>query len=59
MVVRRKGAASPRVLACTLLVDDPAFDHGATHAEAIAQPVKLNHPWCASFCVLGGASCSA
>jgi hypothetical protein len=59
MVVRRKGAAAPRVLACTLLVDDPAFDLGATLAEATAQPVKLNHPWCASFCVLGGASCSA
>ncbi len=59
MVVRRKGAASPRVLACTLLVDDPAFDLGATLAEATAAPVKLNHPWCASFCVLGGASCSA
>ncbi len=59
MVVRRKGAAAPRVLACTLLVDDPAFDLGATLAEATAVPVKLNHPWCASFCVLGGASCSA
>lgn len=59
MVVRRKGAASPRVLACTLLVDDPAFDLGATLAEATAEPVQLNHPWCASFCVLGGASCSA
>jgi Radical SAM superfamily len=59
MVVRRKGAATPRVLACTLLVDDPAFDLGATLAEATSEPVKLNHPWCASFCVLGGASCSA
>ena len=59
MVVRRKGAAAPRVLACTLLVDDPAFDLGATLAEATAAPVQLNHPWCASFCVLGGASCSA
>jgi hypothetical protein len=59
MVVRRKGAASPRVLACTLLVDDPAFDLGSTLADATARPVKLNHPWCASFCVLGGASCSA
>jgi hypothetical protein len=59
MVVRRKGAAGPRVLACTLLVDDPAFDLGDTLAEATAAPVKLNHPWCASFCVLGGASCSA
>lgn len=59
MVVRRKGAAGPRVLACTLLVDDAQFDLGATLAEATASPVKLNHPWCASFCVLGGASCSA
>ena len=59
MVVRRKGAAGPRVLACTLLVDDPVFDLGDTLAEATAAPVKLNHPWCASFCVLGGASCSA
>ncbi|PKP81074.1 MAG: radical SAM protein [Alphaproteobacteria bacterium HGW-Alphaproteobacteria-18] len=59
MVVRRKGASTPRVLACTLLVDDPAFDLGNTLAEATAAPVKLNHPWCASFCVLGGASCSA
>lgn len=59
MVVRRKGAPAPRVLSCTLLVDDPAFDLGATLAEATATPVKLNHPWCASFCVLGGASCSA
>jgi hypothetical protein len=59
MVVRRKGASAPRVLACTLLVDDPAFDLGNTLAEATSAPVKLNHPWCASFCVLGGASCSA
>ncbi|WP_213272495.1 radical SAM protein [Hyphomonas sp.] len=59
MVVRRKGASAPRVLACTLLVDDPAFDLGNTLREATAAPVKLNHPWCASFCVLGGASCSA
>jgi uncharacterized Fe-S cluster-containing radical SAM superfamily protein len=59
MIVRRKGAAATRVLACTLLVDDPAFDLGDTLAEATAAPVKLNHPWCASFCVLGGASCSA
>lgn len=58
MVVRRKGEASPRVLACTLLWDDEAFDMGGTLAEA-AQTVPLNHPHCAKFCVLGGASCSA
>ena len=30
---------------------------GRTLAEA-AVPVALNHPHCASFCVLGGAACS-
>jgi hypothetical protein len=59
MVVRRKGAGRASVTACTLLVDDPAFELGHTLAEATADPVKLNHPWCASFCVLGGGSCSA
>lgn len=59
MVVRRKGADGPAVLACTLIVDDPAFELGRTLKEATGSPVKLNHPWCASFCVLGGASCSA
>jgi uncharacterized Fe-S cluster-containing radical SAM superfamily protein len=58
MVVRRKGEASARVAACTLLPYDPQFDLGATLAEA-SQSVKLNHPHCARFCVLGGASCSA
>ena len=59
MVIRRKGAGRASVTACTLLVDDPAFELGHTLAEATADPVKLNHPWCASFCVLGGGSCSA
>lgn len=58
MVVRRKGEAGPRVAACTLLPYDPGFDMGATLAEA-SRPVALNHPHCARFCVLGGASCSA
>jgi len=58
MVVRRRGAARPAVLACTLLAYDPQFELGATLAEAEA-PVRLNHPHCAKFCVLGGASCSA
>jgi hypothetical protein len=59
MVIRRKGAAQASVTACTLLVDDLAFELGHTLAEATKAPVKLNHPWCATFCVLGGASCSA
>lgn len=58
MIVRRKGEAGPRVLACTLLWDDTQFDMGATLQEA-SQTVSLNHPHCAKFCVLGGASCSA
>ncbi len=58
MVVKRKGEATPRVAACTLLPYDPQFDMGETLAEA-SQTVKLNHPHCARFCVLGGASCSA
>lgn len=58
MVVKHKGADRPTVAACTLLPYDPAFDLGATLAAATAQPVPLNHPFCARFCVLGGASCS-
>jgi MoaA/NifB/PqqE/SkfB family radical SAM enzyme len=57
MVVKRKGAPHPVVLACTLLADDARFELGRTLAAA-AQPVALNHPYCASFCVLGGAACS-
>jgi uncharacterized Fe-S cluster-containing radical SAM superfamily protein len=58
MVVKHKGAESPSVIACTLLPYDPQFDLGATLEEA-EKPVQLNHPHCAKFCVLGGASCSA
>ena len=58
MVVKRKGAARPAVIACTLLPYDPQFELGATLAEA-ERDVALNHPHCAKFCVLGGASCSA
>ncbi len=57
MVVKRKGAAKPTVVACTLLAYDPQFELGETLAEA-ERPVSLNHPHCAKFCVLGGASCS-
>lgn len=57
MVVRRKGESAPAVLACTLIADDPQFEMGRSLAEAAA-PVALNHPHCARFCVLGGASCS-
>ena len=58
MVVKRKGAAAPAVLACTLLPYTPEFELGSTLQEA-ERDVALNHPHCAKFCVLGGASCSA
>ena len=58
MVVKRRGAQTPVVLACTLLAYSPEFEMGETLAEAEVD-VKLNHRHCAKFCVLGGASCSA
>ncbi|MEM1132775.1 MAG: radical SAM protein [Pseudomonadota bacterium] len=57
MVVKHKGAEKPTIAACTLLPYDPQFDMGQTLKQA-SQSVKLNHPHCARFCVLGGASCS-
>jgi hypothetical protein len=57
MVVKSRGAERPHVVACTLLPYDPQFALGPTLAGA-AGKVMLNHPHCARFCVLGGASCS-
>lgn len=57
MIVKRKGAARPAVVACTLLPYDPQFELGPTLADA-AGSVPLNHPHCAKFCVLGGGSCT-
>ena len=57
MVVKRKDAAVPAVIACTLLPYDPRFELGQTLAEA-SGAVPLNHPHCAKFCVLGGGACS-
>jgi uncharacterized Fe-S cluster-containing radical SAM superfamily protein len=58
MVVKRRGADRPAVLACTLLPYSPEFELG-TSLEQAEGDVSLNHPHCAKFCVLGGASCSA
>jgi sulfatase maturation enzyme AslB (radical SAM superfamily) len=66
MVVKRKAAAAPVVLPCTLLPYDPMFEMGPTlAASAVASggmfdrgAVKLCHSHCAKFCVLGGGSCS-
>jgi hypothetical protein len=57
MVVRRRGEAAPRVVSCTLLPHEAGFDMG-DRLETALSPVRLNHPHCARFCVLGGASCS-
>ena len=57
MVVKRKGAPAPVVVACTLIPYDDRFALGETLARG-AGAVSLNHPHCARFCVLGGASCS-
>ena len=66
MIVKRKGAEKPTVLPCTLLPYDEAFEMGDTLNEASRADggmfetgqVKLCHPHCAKFCVLGGGSCS-
>ena len=66
MVVKRRGAERPTVLPCTLLPYLPAFEMGSTLTDATradggmfsAGAVKLCHPHCAKFCVLGGGSCS-
>ena len=57
MVVKRKGAPRPVVVACTLLPYDERFEMGNTIRDAQG-PVILNHPHCARFCVLGGGACS-
>lgn len=57
MIVKRRGASSPTVTACTLIPYSPAFELGRTLGESLIS-VPLNHPHCARFCVLGGASCS-
>jgi uncharacterized Fe-S cluster-containing radical SAM superfamily protein len=57
MVVKRKGTANPAVVACTLVPYDPRFEMGLTLKDA-SGAIALNHPYCASFCVLGGAACS-
>jgi uncharacterized Fe-S cluster-containing radical SAM superfamily protein len=57
MIIKRKGAARPAVVACTLLPYDPQFELGHTLGDSLGA-VRLNHPHCAKFCVLGGAACS-
>jgi Radical SAM superfamily/4Fe-4S single cluster domain len=66
MVVKRKGAATPTVMPCTLLPYERQFEMGATLQQSLVADggmfkdgaVKLCHVHCAKFCVLGGGSCS-
>ena len=66
MIVKRKGAESAVVVPCTLLPYEVAFEMGTTLTDAGQADggmfdkgaVKLCHPHCARFCVLGGGSCS-
>ncbi|GAA0413030.1 hypothetical protein GCM10009133_21730 [Cocleimonas flava] len=58
MVVKRKGAEKPAVIACTLLPYSEEFEFDSTLKES-SKRVYLNHQYCSKFCVLGGGSCSA
>jgi uncharacterized Fe-S cluster-containing radical SAM superfamily protein len=57
MVLKRKGASHPMVVSCTLIPYDERFEMGPTLADA-SKAVRLNHPHCSRFCVLGGGACS-
>jgi organic radical activating enzyme len=58
MVVKRKGEDQAVVMPCTLLAYDNQFVLGK-ELKSASKRVQLNHPFCAEFCVLGGASCSS
>ena len=58
MVVKKKGADTATVVPCTLLPYDSEFEMGGNLADSV-NAVRLNHPNCAKFCVLGGASCTS
>jgi len=58
MVVKRKGATAPSVVACTLLPYEQEFELSHSLTDSL-HPISLNHAHCAKFCVLGGGSCSA
>lgn len=58
MIVKKKGESKCSVQACTLLAYQNQFNMGTTLEDA-KKSVHLNHPFCAMFCVLGGASCSS
>jgi hypothetical protein len=57
MIVKRQGTDQAVIVPCTLLPYDTAFELGHKLAQS-SKKVYLNHPHCAKFCVIGGASCS-
>jgi MoaA/NifB/PqqE/SkfB family radical SAM enzyme len=57
MIVKHKGTSEPSIMSCTLLPYDQQFNMGHNLITA-KDNVSLNHPFCSTFCVLGGASCS-
>ena len=57
MIIKRKGEHMPVIVPCTLLPYDGQFELGRSLLNS-SKSVKLNHPNCAAFCVLGGSSCS-
>jgi sulfatase maturation enzyme AslB (radical SAM superfamily) len=57
MIVKHRGADRTSIMPCTLLPYDPVFELGKNLVTA-NKTVQLNHPHCAKFCVLGGATCS-
>ena len=57
MIVKRKGAEKPAVIACTLLPYEEEFEFSSTLKDS-AKRVYLNHAHCSKFCVLGGGACT-
>jgi sulfatase maturation enzyme AslB (radical SAM superfamily) len=57
MIIKRKGEKKPVIVPCTLLPYDRQFELGHS-LQTASKLVKLNHPHCSAFCVLGGSSCS-
>lgn len=66
MVVKRRGADKAQLVPCTLIAYEENFEMGSSLSEAATTnggmfadgAVKLCHPHCAKFCVLGGGSCT-
>lgn len=57
MIVKKNGEKKTKVLACTLITKDKNFELGHTLMQS-EKTVKLNHPFCSQFCVLGNSSCN-